>query len=318
MSSVASEAIASPSASTSSQRPRDLQPDETPTIRFTNVQSLFHTISSTPGDILVVTGSATFSSSAIASCTNFVDVSPGHFAEIERERERTKPSRRFRFRRYESNSRILVITIPTKVHEKLHLGLYDKYNDHLAQRCIKRTWDSIGSATLRRQGHPGGDAGEGDSTGFPIPDRIRVEDWPTLVIEAGDSESLPRLHDDMRWWFTASNHDVKIVLLAKFDHRQHLILLERWEEEEWHPHGVMTGNRAAIQQQHGIAPVLRQTITITHDTTANPAYNVTRGALVLRFKLLFLRDPRPGEEDFLISVQQLQDYTEEVWRYVQD
>lgn len=32
-------------------------------------------------------------------------------------------------------------------------------------------------------------------------------------------------------WFSASNHGVKIVILAKFDHRQREIILGKWEEE---------------------------------------------------------------------------------------
>jgi hypothetical protein len=35
--------------------------------------------------------------------------------------------------------------------------------------------------------------------------------------EAGVSQSLGALQDDMRWWFSASDHQVKIVLLVKFD-----------------------------------------------------------------------------------------------------
>jgi len=54
-----------------------------------------------------------------------------------------------------------------------------------------------------------------------------MNDWPTLVVEPGYSESLNHVRDDMRWWFSESKHDVKIVILAKFDHRRRCILLER-------------------------------------------------------------------------------------------
>ncbi|KAI1130347.1 hypothetical protein F5Y10DRAFT_235920 [Nemania abortiva] len=37
--------------------------------------------------------------------------------------------------------------------------------------------------------------------------------WPTLVVEAGHSGSLDALRDDMRWLFSASDHQVNIVLL---------------------------------------------------------------------------------------------------------
>ncbi|KAK3307143.1 uncharacterized protein B0T15DRAFT_394962, partial [Chaetomium strumarium] len=76
----------------------------------------------------------------------------------------------------------------------------------------------IGSATLRLQNPPEGDGGEGSLTGGPDRERMEIDDWPTLVTEARDSESLNRLRDDISWLFTASEHDVKVVILAKFDH----------------------------------------------------------------------------------------------------
>lgn len=117
----------------------------------------------------------------------------------------------------------------------------------------------------------------------------------------------------MRWWFTASDHDVKIVLLAKFEHINRTITLERWEEEA-------RGTRAgATTTRHlaAIEPVRRQMITITQDLTTDPvSYIVTSGALVSDFRLLFLRDPGPGEGDFVLSVQELEAYAEDVWAVV--
>lgn len=115
----------------------------------------------------------------------------------------------------------------------------------------------------------------------------------------------------MRWWFSTSDHQVQIVLLAKFERTRWAIILEKWEEESsiTRPGAMMTRHAAALQ------PVLRQTITITQDATTDPiSYNVTRGALVLGFKLLFLRDPGPGEGDFVLSVQELEKYAKNVWR----
>ena len=168
---------------------------------------------------------------------------------------------------------------------------------------------SKGATTYQaREGHPGGDGGEGDSSGGPIPDRQEHEKWPTLVIEAGDSESLPQLRADMKWWFSTSNHDVKIVILAKFNPGQRSILLEKWEEEERAPQqGAATTRWAAA-----IEPVLQQAITITYDNIGDPrntaSYTVNGGALVLEFRLLFLRDPGPGEGDIVVSIPDLQSY----------
>ncbi|KAM7183797.1 hypothetical protein V8F33_013376 [Rhypophila sp. PSN 637] len=53
---------------------------------------------------------------------------------------------------------------------------------------------------------------------------------PTLVIEAGFSQTMDELRNDMRWWFNASNHDVKIVLLVKMYLQNKEIWIERWQE----------------------------------------------------------------------------------------
>ena len=147
------------------------------------------------------------------------------------DRERDSRRHKFRFRRYYATSHILIITIPTDLHEHLHIELNRTYDHKLVRMGLERSWNSIGTATRRAQGHPGGDGGESDSAGGPLPARDGRGAWPTLVIEAGDSESLTRLRQDMRWWFEASNHQVKIVLLAKFNHHQREIQLEKWEEE---------------------------------------------------------------------------------------
>lgn len=267
-----------------------------PTVRFTNTQDLFDVINSTTGDFLIVT-----------------NVSPNQFTEIERERETRR--RKIRFRRYDSNSRILFITIPTDVHEALHLGLYMEYRDQLVLNGRQRSWRSIGTATRRaEEGHPGGDGGEADSTGGPKSERGSKGAWPTLVIEAGHSESLDDLQADMRWWFSASDHQVKIVLLAKYDDAHSVIILEKWEEDTQTRLGATTTRRFTANQH---TPTLRQSITITQNTTTNPvSYNVTRGALVLSFRLLFLRDPGPGEADFVYSIQGLKRYAADVWSQV--
>ncbi|KAK3358636.1 hypothetical protein B0T24DRAFT_540311 [Lasiosphaeria ovina] len=273
MAAIISRSTTSPSASTILTSVKSTKDSDPPTVRFTNTQDLFDIINSTTGDFLTVTN-------------------------IRRRNGQKKRCRKFRFRRYNANSRILIITIPTDIHEVLHLGLYTPY----LRSTTEESWKNIGSARFRAdQGHPGGDGAEGDSTGGPWPERAGAGNWPTLVIESGYSETLPELYKDMQWWFRTSNHEVKIVILAKFDDQQHHILLEKWEEEISSPQGAITRMK-------------RQSITITRDETTNPvSYNVTRGALVLGFRLLFLRDPGPQEGDFVLSIQDLQLYVEKVW-----
>lgn len=246
--------------------------------------------------------------------TNWIGVSPQNFDQINRQREHTTPSRKFRLRRYHANTGILFITIPTKLHEALHCQLYESYRDQLVRSNREESWITIGTATFRRQGHPEGDGGEGDSTGGPVPECASKDGWPTLVIEAGVSEPLNELHNDMKWWFSASDHQVKIVILAKFDRSSQTIILEKWEEEPCvAPRAGATTTRYAASMRE----VLRQRITMTQDQTTNPvSYNVTSGSLVLSFRLLFLRNPGPGEGDFVIPIPQLQSFARVVWVYV--
>ncbi|KAK1752435.1 hypothetical protein QBC47DRAFT_388479 [Echria macrotheca] len=250
--------------------------DDPGTVQFTSMKALLNTIDSTTRDSLTVT-----------------HVSLDRFTNIERTRE--KQRRKFRFRYYDSKSQILIITIPTGLHEQLHKVLYNEYLGQIHDMGLKKSWIDIASTTLPPpQGHSRRRGKEGDSTGGPLPERITKCVWPTLVIVPGYSESLRQLHMDMHRWFDISNHEVKIVLLAKFDGTT--ILLEKWEEET-----------------QPLEPVLRQSIAITRNTTTNPiSYNVT-GALVLSFRLLFLRDPGPGEGDFVFGVPELENYAERVW-----
>src|SRR3569833_594756 len=141
----------------------------------------------------------------------------------------------FRFRRFSAESGILIITIPTDLHEKLHTWIWENTRDSIVQMGLRRGWNTMGSKTHRAQGHPGGDGGEGDSTDGPKTQRGNQGDWPTLVIEAVDSETLSELKKDMEWWFSTSNHQVKIVLLAKFDHGNNRIYLESGLKNQPHP-----------------------------------------------------------------------------------
>jgi hypothetical protein len=174
---------------------------------------------------------------------------------------------------------------------------------------LSAQWEDIGSPTLRAQGGEAG-AAEGDSTGGPRPARSGRTAWPTLVIEAGYSQSMPQLHRHMQWWFSAPNHEVKIVLLVKFHPvaQQQRIVLEKWVE---------TAQRET-RRTPGLRPHLSQTITIyeepANEATGTPAtYTAVGGALRLEFRLLLLRAPGPGKGDIVVTVAQLEDYAARVW-----
>ena len=182
---------------------------------------------------------------------------------------------------------------------------------------LEDEWCFLGSATYKEDGYLGHEEGQGDSTGGPRQARNGLNDCPTLVVEAGYSLSLEALQSKMRWWFATSKHEVKIVLLAKFNNNSTppSIILEKWVEEEAPPRPGATTTRAAAASR--FQPARQQIITITRDPTTNPAsYHVTGGALVLEFPLLFLRPPQDQERDIVIGIPALEVYADLVWNRV--
>jgi hypothetical protein len=51
--------------------------------------------------------------------------------------------------------------------------------------------------------------------------------WPTVVIETGVSESLPRLRQDARWWFGASDGEVRMVIIISV--KKTAVHFEKWQ-----------------------------------------------------------------------------------------
>ncbi|KOS40132.1 hypothetical protein ACN38_g9013 [Penicillium nordicum] len=51
--------------------------------------------------------------------------------------------------------------------------------------------------------------------------------WPTMVVETGVAESLPRLRQNARWWFGASNREVRIVVIISI--KKTATHFEQWQ-----------------------------------------------------------------------------------------
>jgi hypothetical protein len=165
-----------------------------------------------------------------------------------------------------------------------------------------------------------GSSGEGDSDGYPYPIRGGGNDWPSIVIEAGFSQSLNGLRSRMRWWFAASNHQVKIVLLSKIyptASPQH-ILLEQWVETVPTGRPVTRASTQAAAIGALLEPNSLQEIWIRRTRESPPAvgdvYIVDGGPLQLEFERLFLRSPNIGEGDVIIGIPDLQEFAEAAFR----
>ena len=241
--------------------------------------------------------------------------------------ERGTRGRGIRFRRYLAQERILIVILPGKPHERLHLNLYLEIWGAIFSMGLRDAWSNNGSTRFfRGQGHPSGDGanrdgdgGEPDSSGNPRLQRRGMDAWPTLIIEAGDSSTLADLLRDMRWWFSASDHQVKIVLLVKLDRPGRRILLEKWvgtmpPNPRPGPVTRATSSSTLPQPNRSQGITIHWTPGMAADIPAS--HIVTSGDLRLEFDLLFLRPPSPTEDDIIITIPRLQEWASTVWEIV--
>lgn len=157
---------------------------------------------------------------------------------------------------------------------------------------------------------------------LPLPQRESKADWPTLIVEVGFSQSLQSLRSVENWWFTASHHEVKIVLLVKLRRENQTIQIEKRVAERQSAHRLSATttrafSAAALPLVLVPVPVLRQTIMIARDNSTDPAtYEIQGGNLVLEFELLFLRPPNleQGEGDVILIQHRLEQLAKRVWR----
>lgn len=226
--------------------------------------------------------------------------------------ENIKKSRPEKLRfKYFTQAQMLILTIPTASHERLHIRLYKSITRAIDDMGLEDSWDDTGATEYTTHTSKG----EGDSGGKPMDKRPKGSDWPTLVIESGYSQSIGDLRRVMHWWFHTSQHDVKIVLLLKMDRLQGTIYIEKYTETaSTHRPGATTTRFASTLQ-----PQCDQRITITRSTTGNPldrqSYTVVSDVpLRLEFHHLFLRPPQAGEHDIIVDAHALQDCARRTWQ----
>src|SRR5256714_969832 len=104
---------------------------------------------------------------------------------------------------------ILILKVPTAKHEAVHGNFGKELSIMAAGMGLKREFFYLGATKfqVRRASK------EGDSAFKPRSIRLHEADWPTIVIEAGWSESLRKLRLDAGFWLEDSGGEVKIVLL---------------------------------------------------------------------------------------------------------
>jgi hypothetical protein len=140
--------------------------------------------------------------------------------------------------------------------------------------------------------------------------RPNPDDFPSIVIEVGFSESLQKLRNDARLWFSMSSNDVQIVILIAVRAANNQIIIEKWAV------GPLPAGRRRTRHTPPQVPQIEQEITITR--TPPNTFAITSGAapLILEFSRLFLRPAVGAEHDIVYTQAHLVGIAAAIFRMV--
>lgn len=239
----------------------------------------------------------------------FSQVKPNDYHAIQKYRDENGP--KFLLT-YFSFIETLVVKIPNGPHEEIHRNFGVLLRDIVRDMGLRGSeFYESGSRTYRVKHNSSSQsfsAKEGDSTYRNRALRPNNDkDWPHLVIEAGDSESLPRLQADAKWWIENSEGQVRIVLILKIDTKKRTIRILKYISVQ-----PPSPPRYSLRQYPVSVPSLSADIFMDH--SVSPA-QIQGTPLTLEFDRIFGRSPNPPfESNIVLTTERLNDWAiEYIW-----
>jgi hypothetical protein len=203
---------------------------------------------------------------------------------------------------------LIIKLMPSVKHEAAHvnLGLFI-YGKIFRMGMSDDLW-GVGAGRFK-----GSSSSKEGDTSFKPASRKKESDWPTIVIEAGLSESLAKLKSDANWWLEHSRGEVMIVVIISIKPEDKSLRIENWEKVSPAPGRPITRANPGTP-----IPTSVQQITIRPNATGAITPNeVTGSPLVLHFHKIFLRLPIPPEADLTFSANELADFATKFWERVE-
>ena len=233
----------------------------------------------------------------------FSKVTLARFTVIDKHREQTRSKVRFA---YFPDIATLIIKIPTSIHEQAHLSLAMKLVRLTARMGVGESeFVPYGATTMKSENYSQPSQKEGDSTFRNKLIRQGDNAWPSLVIEAGNTESLPHLRSDAKWWIETSKGEVRIVVLIKVDKLKKSIAILKYIPR---PRPMAYPN---TRNAPTMVPVESATITIDQSVTPS---QIQEAPLTLEFDQVFSRQPNPpNERDFILTAADLDEWAALLW-----
>lgn len=241
---------------------------------------------------------------------------PVQWLEIEKSVERIRTGTHIRRLYYNAESRFGIIKcIPGQEHEAMTGALGQLvYGLPLRQQdvCSTRSTMFVSANNSRKQA---------DSSWRP---RTRASDeWPSLVLEVGYSQSMGSLRHNARWWLESRSYilgsgagyrRVNQVILIKILRPERRIILESWilgtpprAPRITRNSGSWPGLRISTLQQ----PATTLTTTLNSNTYATTIQGPT--SLTILWEALHDTPHPTGQGDLVLTAYQLQDFADTVW-----
>jgi hypothetical protein len=120
--------------------------------------------------------------------------------------------------------------------------------------------------------------------------------WPTILVEAGWSEPMAKLKQDILFWLRESEQQVKVALTIQVTRRES-VTIKQWVLDE--------------TTRSSVKPI--QTMHITRNRDPRLNQHQISGSMRIPFEDCFLRAKRGNESDFVLSNEDLTELAEAVW-----
>ena len=228
----------------------------------------------------------------------FTSVTEDKFTKLHRYRRRYHKSLRFM---YLEEKEVLIVKISIGVIDGMVCGeLGYTLREKATEMGLGRSIGDAGTSTF--QGIRSKKEAESSFLAMLSPSRL----WPTVVFEAGISESLERMRVDSRWWLENSLGEVKIVILISISKSERKLHIEQWEMP------AVLNQRVTRAHPHPVG-------TVTKINEVDIIGGIATGAPVtLDFEKIFLRPPGPGEGNIVYTAQYLKRWAASIWRIERD
>lgn len=229
----------------------------------------------------------------VSQYLSFKHVAPADFNYIDTHRSQLGSAVRFT---YYPDINTLLIKVPTHQDVVAHRTLDRKISGQFDAMNIDI--DEFLPLGATRYVGPTASEKEADSSFKNPVVRPRQSDRPTLVIESGMSQSMPRLRQDAAWWMANSGGQVQIVLLIKVTRDTRCMVIEKYVPEA----RVYPNTRAQASTGPNYGAALVSTTEVNQG--ANPPY-VQGAPVILEFQRVLGRPAVPPEGNIRLGPAEL-------------